>query len=252
MKYFFRNLHSDIYKITHSAILPIHFIIPIVGAAIFLIYYMISPWEESQKVSAYFQVLAMVFPVLIGVIIVMMSEKELQAGSFQMILSTPYKKNLPHISIIFAILLFGFISSMLATVGFGVIFRLMGNQLFTMNLYGKAGLLLFYGNISLYMLEYLLSFAFGKGVGLGVGMIGSLLSAVLLTGLGDNIWPFLPWSIPTRFCSIMVESTLTQVDFISQHGVKLGFLFIVISSILLLITVNFWSTKWEGRKDEID
>ncbi|WP_035292273.1 lantibiotic immunity ABC transporter MutG family permease subunit [Clostridium sp. KNHs214] len=252
MKCFLKNLQSDIYKITHSALLPIHLILPIAGASVFLAYYIISPWEDAQKVSAYFQVLAMVSPLLIGVITAMLSEKELQAGLFQLVLSTPYKKCLPHFSMIFAILLFGFVASMIATVGFGFTFRIMGNRLFTMNLYVKAGLLLFYGNISLYILEYLLSFAFGKGIGLGVGIIGSLLSALLLTGLGDVIWPFLPWSIPTRFCSILVESTLAQVNFIGQSGVKPGFLFIVVSSAILLIIVKYWSTKWEGRKDEID
>lgn len=252
MNCFLKNLQSDIYKITHSALLPIHLILPIASAAVFLAYYVISPWEETQKVSAYFQVLAMAFPVLISVITVMLSEKELQAGAFQLVLSTPRKKYLPHFSMILAITLCGFIASMLAAVSFGFVFRLMGNQLFTMSLYVKAGLLLFYGNISLYILEYLLSFAFGKGVGLGLGIVGSLLSALLLTGLGDKIWPFLPWSISTRFCSTLVESTLGQANFIEQHGVKQGFLFIVISTILLLITVNFWSEKWEGRKNEID
>ncbi|TCO68687.1 lantibiotic protection ABC transporter MutG family permease subunit [Marinisporobacter balticus] len=112
--------------------------------------------------------LAMVFPLLIGIITGIASEQELEAGSFQMLLCTPSKKYIPHLGKLAVLLLFG------------IVFRAMGNVFLPISLYLKAAILLFLGNVPLYMLQYILSFAFGKGIGMGFGIIGSLLSALLL------------------------------------------------------------------------
>lgn len=250
MKEFIRAIKSDIYKAVHSQVLLIHFIVPLFGMAAFLAYYTISPWGESQKVSVYLQVLAMAFPMLIGIVTVMVSEQEFQAASCQMLLSTPCKRYIPHLAKLITILIFGFLSSVIAVFGFGTLFRLVGNVVFPLSLYIKLAMLLFFGNITLYILQYIVSFAFGKGIGLGLGIVGSLLSALLLTGLGDRIWTFLPWSIAIRFCSMFVESKVTNVSFINLPGIIQGMMFIGLSSIILLLILVLWSTKWDGRRNK--
>ena len=40
------------------------------------------------------------------------------------------------------------------------------------------------------MLHLFVSFQFGKGASIGLGIVEALLVALLLTGLGDRIWPF--------------------------------------------------------------
>ncbi|WP_027398885.1 lantibiotic immunity ABC transporter MutG family permease subunit [Anaerovorax odorimutans] len=250
MKQFVRCIKSDGFKVIHSALLFVHLLIPILGAAAFLAYYTVSLCDETLKVSAYLQVLSMAFPLLIGIITVMVAEQELQAGSFQLLLCAPGKKYIPHFGKLTVLLIFGLLSSFIAVFGFGIMFHAMGNVFFPISLYLKAAILLFLGNLPLYVLQYILSFAFGKGIGLGTGIVGSLLSALLLTGLGDRIWPFLPWSIATRFCSILVESKATNRLFLNNPGVDKGFLFILISSTILIIVLKLWSEKWEGRKNE--
>ena len=150
MKYLFRIIKTDIYKIIHSPLLLIHLVIPILGAAIFLAYYMISPWSEVEKVMAYLQVLAMAFPFLISLITVMVAEQEQRAGSFQMLLSSPCSRFIPHFSKLIVLLILGLFSSVIAVVGFGFIFRLMGNTYFSILLYVKEAILLFIGNVILY------------------------------------------------------------------------------------------------------
>lgn len=250
MKQFIRTIKSDIYKALHSHVLLIHLFVPFFGMAAFLAYYTISPWSEPQKVSAYLQVLAMVFPMVIGIVTVIVSEQEVQAASCQMLLSTPCKRYIPHFAKLLVILIFGFWSSIIAVFGFGTLFRLMGNVVFPLSLYIKSAILLFLGNMTLYILQYIVSFAFGKGVGLGLGMVGSLLSALLLTGLGDRIWTFLPWGISTRFCSMFVESKITNVSFVDLSGVTQGVMFIGVTSAILLLILAAWSTKWDGRKNK--
>lgn len=252
MKQFIRSIKSDAYKVIHSALLLVHLLIPILGAAVFLAYYTVSPWDEGQKISAYLQVLSMAFPLLIGIITVMAFEQELQAGTFQVLLCTPGKKVIPHLGKLVVLMIFGLLSSFIAVLGFGILFQMMENGFLPISFYLKAAILLFLGNLPLYMLQYILSFAFGKGLGLGFGIVGSLLSALLLTGLGDHIWPFLPWSIATRLCSIFVESEIKNRSFTNNFGVGNSFLFILITSIILLFILRLWSEKWEGRKNETD
>ena len=252
MKQFIRAIKSDIYKMVHSQVLLIHLLVPLFGMVAFLAYYTVSPWGESQKVSAYLQVLAMAFPMLTGIVTVMVSEQESQAASCQMMLSTPSKRYIPHFAKLIVILIFGLFSSVIAVIGFGTGFRLMGNVGLPLSIYIKLAILLFFGNITLYILQYIVSFAFGKGIGLGLGIVGSLLSALLLTGLGDRIWTFLPWSIATRFCSMFVESKVTNVSFINLPGVIQGIMFIGLTSVILLLILVLWSTKWDGRKNKVN
>lgn len=252
MSCYIQNIRSELYKMTHSSQLLIHLLIPLAGAGIFLAYDTTSPWAPRDKISAYLQCLSIAFPFLIGLIVAITFEQEQNAGSFQQLLSVAGRKWIPHFSKLVSLLLCGLLASGLAVYGFGIAFRLMGNRQFPMTLFGKAGLILFAGALPLYLLEYVLCFTFGKGVGVGFGMVGSLLSSLLLTGLGDGIWPFTPWSVAGRLCDLLVDSQGSSAGFIRADGVKDGLFFLAIISALLLFLCVLWSEKWEGGKKEED
>lgn len=252
MQTFIRNFRSDTYRFTHSALMPLHLLVPVLGAGIFLLYYNTSRWDEVLKVEAYLQALALVFPFLTGIIVVMASEQELHAGGFQLLLACPGKRQTPHLSKLSVLLLFGLFACAVAVCGFGAVFTATGHSLLPMSFFWQAALLLFLGNMPLYLLEYLLSFSLGKGIGLGLGLIGSLLSALLITGLGEGIWPFLPWGAATRYCTILVESNMKGLAFLEASGVKTSLLFLVVYCVVLLFLLVFWSKKWEGRKVETE
>ncbi|MEG0904319.1 MAG: lantibiotic immunity ABC transporter MutG family permease subunit [Lachnospiraceae bacterium] len=249
---FRRNIQAEVYKMIHSALLPFHLFIPLLCAVVFLAYYRISIVNEVQKVTGYLQVLAIAFPFVIGIIGVMSSEQEHQAGSFQMVLFTAGRKQVPHWSKLLVLLLLGLGSSLMAALGFGIAFWGMGNTLLPISFYLKAGILLFIANLPLYIATYMICYAFGKGTGILFGIVGSLISALLLTGLGDRIWPFLPWSIGEHFCSILVESERRKTNFLEMAGVKSGLLFLLIFSFVLLLILHLWALKWEGRNEEMD
>ena len=54
------------------------------------------------------------------------------------------------------------------------------------------------------MIQYLVVFYFGKGASIGIGIIGSLISALMLTGLGDGIWQVIPWAYSMRLSSYFI------------------------------------------------
>lgn len=245
MKGYIRIIQSEFYKLLHSPVILIHLLVPMLGIAVFLGYYHIVQWEEADKVTTYLQVLAMAFPMLIVVVTTLIRENEEMAGFFQGMFHIPSKKSIIHVTKLFLLLIGGLLASFMAVCGFGILFLQNGNREFLASLYIKAAFLLFSGYIPLYMLQYMLSFSLPKGFGLGVGVFGSLLAALLLTGLGDDIWCYLPWSISIRMCSVLVECEVRNWDYMEWTGAQSGINYILISSILLFFTVIIWAEKWE-------
>lgn len=246
MKMFVKWLSIESYKLIRSPLIFIHLLVPLSGIAVFLAYYSGSFWNEAQKVSAYVQVLALIFPAVIGVVSSISWEQEARAGYFQMILSCPCPKYIPHLAKSCILLFFGLLSSVIAVCGFGMAFHLLGYTDFTAFFYWKASLLLFIGNIPLYFIHTLISFSLGKGPSLGAGIGGSLVSALLLTGLGSKIWPFLPWGISIRFVSLLAYGKRPPADQI--QNIKTAGCFIAGSSLILLLLTIYLSKRWEGRR----
>ncbi len=247
---FYNSLKSDLYKLCHSSLLLIHFIVPVVGIILFLWYYSFSTWNELNKLSAYIQVVSVSFPVLIGIIASILAESEQKAGGFQMLLSSATPKYIPHITKLIWLILFGFCSALLALVGFGIGFSILGYTTFKLLFYIKTALLLSISVTPLYFLHYIISFIGGKGYSLGLGIIGSLLSALFLTGLGDGIWTFLPWGICARFSETLLLSKLRNIDFLQYNGMIQSIIFVLIFIIIFLITLLLLFSNWEGRKTE--
>ena len=86
------------------------------------------------------------------------------------------------------------------------------------------------------------------GIGsIGIGIIGSLISALMLTGLGDGIWQVIPWAYSMRLSSYFIlykENILIQNSEIIQ-GIFIMIIFIAITFISQLI----FSNHWEGNRE---
>lgn len=246
MKNYYRWVQAEIFKLIHSPLLYVHLGIPIVAILVFNGYYLISFWEEAQKVSTYLQVLAIAFPMMIAVITSMCADREGIAGNFQAMRSNPGTRCIPYLASLTVLLLFGLLASTLAVFGFGMVFRMLGNDAYNLAFYSQVSFLLLIGNIPLYVLHTWLSFQ-GKGMNLGLGMIGSLLSALLLTGLGDSIWNIMPWGIGVRLVSL---ATLQSTTLNSFAILKPACSALILIPICLIFGMIYWSNRWEGRKNE--
>lgn len=246
MPSFINYIKIDFYKFYHSNIIKVHFIIPVLAMIPFLVYYSVSPWNELDKVISYIQIISMSFPLIISIILNMVYEQE-ECGGFKYFLTTPNKKYLPHFSKLISIIILGLVSTFIAILGFGMMFYIMGNDSIEISFYYKETLIVFSSNILLYMIQYLVVFSFGKGASIGIGIIGSLISALMLTGLGDGIWQVIPWSYSMRFSSYFImykENMLIQNSEIIQ-GIFIMIIFIAITFILQLI----FSNHWEGKRE---
>jgi len=105
------------------------------------------------------------------------------------------------------------------------------------------------GNIFLYILHVFVSLQFGKGASTGLGVAGSLISALMQTGLGDKVWHFIPWAWGVRFCDYLVYELLypsagagVAVD------IKQGVYIMLFTICIIFIASLFWFKKWEGRR----
>lgn len=247
MQNFINHIKVDFYKFYHSKIIKSHFTIAVLAMISFLLYYTISSYSELEKVKVYIQIISMSFPLVISIIVNMVYEQEEECGGFQYFLMTPNKKYLSHLSKLISILILGFVSTLIAILGFGIIFYFMGNQSIELDFYFKESIIIFGSNILLYMIQYLVVFSLGKGASIGIGMIGSLISALMLTGIGDGIWRIIPWGYSMRLSYYFVlynANILTPKDDIIQ-GIFIMIIFIAIIFILQLI----FSNRWEGRRE---
>lgn len=247
---FYTNLKSDFYKVFHTPLWLIHLVIPVLGIVLFVWYYSFSQWDEMNKLSGYIQTLSVTFTVLIGIITSVLAETEQKAGEFQSLLVTANSKYVSHISKLILLVLFGFASSLLALAGFGVCFLRMGYTTFHLLFYVKTAILLLMSVLPLYLLQYIVSFLFGKGFSIGLGIVGGLISALLLTGLGDGIWWYLPWGIAARFSESLLMSSLVNIDFLQYNGIIQSVTFILLFSLAFNALLILLFNKWEGRKSE--
>jgi len=228
-----RCIKSDFYKLKHTSILWIHLLIPLAGAFVFLLYYHVTIRNTIMDIGYYLEILAITFPLLIGLISGIVIEQEEQAGNFQVMLCSEKSKCTTYLSKLILLLLLGSFSIILAVGTFAI-----GFQALPYLFYLKAAGALVLGNIFIYSLHVFISLQFGKGASTGLGIFGSVISALMITSVGDNIWQWIPWAWSVRLC------LSAETAFDTQKG-----LIIILFTICIIFVASlFWFEKWEGRK----
>ena len=167
-----------------------HLLIPILTSVIFLVYYLFSPWNENMKVIAFYQAIGAGLPVLIGIFTASVMEQEQNAGDFQNLLSLS-DKHVAFLSKLLMLLLLSLCSVLLTAIIFGIGFRrISSSDIGSIKVCILAALLLWGSSVPLYLWQLILAFQFGKGISIGAGIISGLISALMLTGLGDYVWKY--------------------------------------------------------------
>lgn len=248
MNNFINSIKAELFKVLLSKIFLLHIIIPVVGISLFAGYYSYSPWNEQDKLLAFIQTVVLAFPLMIAIVTSMVEEQEAKAGDFHNILSVPYLRVIEHLSKIFVIGLFGLFASILTVTGFGIIFRLMGYVTYPIILYLKLSVLIFTLNFGLYIIQYMVSFSFGKGISLGLGVLGTLMSPLLNFGLADSFWYYIPFGWGIRMITYyFYKVTNIEIFNVVSPNYKMGALIITTIIIITIIIFLLWSKKWEGR-----
>lgn len=240
-----KQLGSDTLKLSRTPFFILHIAVPALGAVTFLWYMAITPYAPEHLTVNYFQVLALVYPILAAWLCAVVSEQEIEAGGGFFMLSTPKRAGALSSKLIL-LLGCGVAACLLATLGFGL-FAPLAKPGFAppLGVFVKAGLLVWGCAVFEYLFHLWLSLAFGKNMGFAVAAVEVLLAALLLTGLGETVWYFVPSAWGVRLVPLCLGGSITaggQVAFAAKLAV--GYC-CAMAAVLFL-----WFRRWEGRRQE--
>lgn len=249
------NLKADCLKTKRTPLLAAHLIIPCVMAAVFLIYYAATPWNAYSKVQAYFQIMGLGFPFLIGAFCAIVAEQEAYAGAYQMMLAVTDRKT-AFFSKLLLLTALGTGSAILASVLFGTVYYyVLGQHVVRYAFYWTAAFVMAGGSVFLYVWHMFLALRFDKGVSAGLGIAESLLAALCLTGLGDAVWVYLPPAWASRLvCTVLYAYGEDGGTMMSAGGVLAAGRFGSGVRICAAVTVAgcilyvVWGCRWDGTK----
>lgn len=240
-----RCFQSEWLKSRHTPLLLIHLLFPLLGAVLFAGYFHSSAWDEITNVTAFLEALAIAFPFVIGIIAGMEVQLENGAGHFQLILGTIPSRTAVYIGKCMFLMVLALFSASLCIFLFAVLYPVM-----PFTFYIKPLFMLILSAIPLYLLSLLMGFRFGKTLSMGVGIVGSLISALLITGLGDSIWKYLPWGWNVRFMDYCILEYINLAQFnLLFHELQRGFLIMIFVTVLLIFISLLWFNKWEGSRE---
>lgn len=243
---FGKNLRADLLKMKGTPIILAHILIPVITSGVFLLYYSFSAWNENTKIIAFYQAVGAGFPVLIGIFTAGVMEQEQNAGSFQNLFILP-KKTAAFLSKVLLLLIFSMFSVLLTAVIFGFGFcKMLESSTVSIGICMMAAVIMWCSSIPLYIWQMILAFWFGKGVSIGTGILSGLISALMLTGLGEYIWKytFVSWTgrIPYTYLKFALgeSGTINELEAV----IPIYCIFTVISVIYYLL----WVSRFEGSK----
>lgn len=251
------NLKADCLKTKRTPLLAAHLVIPCVMAAVFLIYYAVTPWNACGKVQAYFQIMGLGYPFLIGTFCAIVAEQEAYAGAYQVMLAVTDRKA-AFLSKLLLLIALGAGSVILASVLFGTVYYCVLEQhVVRYAFYWAAAFVMAGSSVFLYVWHMFLALRFDKGVSAGLGIAESLLAALCLTGLGDAVWIYLPPAWASRLvCAVMYiygEDGITTVC--AGSGSDTGHFFsgawiCAIVTVAGCILYVVWGCFWDGTKGQ--
>lgn len=240
------NLRADLRKMKGTAVMLGHLLIPLFISGLFLLYASFSPWNEKTKIIAFYQAIGAGLPVLIGIFTASMIEQEENAGDFQNLLASP-KKIEAFGSKILLLLVLGFFSLVFTAIIFGFgLGAILGSPTVEVGMCLKASLLMWCGSIPIYLWQMIFAFQLGKGAAIGGGILSGLVSALMLTGLGDKVWKYLFISWTSRIPDAYLAFALGESAAINDLAAVMP-IYVVFTAMSMVYYVR-WASRWEGSR----
>ncbi|MCL9969709.1 lantibiotic immunity ABC transporter MutG family permease subunit [Anoxybacillus kestanbolensis] len=257
---FLRLLSSEWIKTKRTAIRMMVIITPIIYSPFMVWYfshYRTSTFWQMKIYQGFFEVMAVSLPIIISLLTGLMSYQEEKAGSFMNILTGPVSKVQWYVGKLTLLIFIACADILLATILmlFGMKYVLKVAYIHY-QLFLQGAMLSIVGSLILFSLHLFISFAFGMGSSIAVGIGGFLISALIgATSLGDHIWSYIPWAWAVRlsqFPILMmpeVKQTL-EAQLLSSFSLSLweGIAYAILSFIVVTIISSIWFHRWEGNK----
>ena len=241
-----KNLHADMLKVKGTPITLAHILIPVITSGLFLIYYSFSAWNENTRIIAFYQAVGAGFPVLIGIFTAGVIKQEENAGCYQNLLTLP-QKTVAFLSKVLLLLIFSMFSVLLTAVIFGFGFcKILQSSTVTIGICMMVALIMWCSSIPLYIWQMILAFKFGEGVSIGAGILSGLVSALMLTGLGDYIWKYTFVSWTGRIPYAYLKAALGEASVINELETVIPIYCIL--TVISMIYYLLWASRFEGSK----
>ena len=241
-----KNLHADLLKMKGTPITLAHILIPVITSGLFFIYYSFSAWNENTKIIAFYQAVGAGFPVLIGIFTASMIKQEQNAGGFWNLLALP-QKMVAFLSKVLLLLIFSMFSVLLTAAIFGFGFcKIPQSSIVSIGLCMIVALIMWCSSIPLYIGQMILAFQFGEGVSIGTGILSGLVSALILTGLGDYIWKYTFVSWTGRIPYAYLKAALGEASVINELETVIPIYCIL--TVISMIYYLLWASRFEGSK----
>lgn len=234
-----RYMKCDLYKLRRSAFFWLHTLFPICGTALVLLYASFADVSSISIIATFFQLYAIAYPFVISVVCTVVAEQEIKAGYCQNILVLPGRTKVI-LSKFFVMAACGLLSVGLGTALFAGIASLTVADLnISYMSYLLPALVLWGSNLLLYALHILGAFYFGRNVCIGTGAVGSLLAALLQTGLGTGLWFVLPYGFGVRLTDYFLMYSMELVSAMSAEIKCAIGCCVVTTSIAICLMIGF-------------
>lgn len=257
-----RAIISEWMKTKRTAFRYIVLLVPILFSISVLAYisvYKIDYTFQIKVYGLYFAVISIGLTMLTGILTTLNIMGEDSAGEFRRMLIVPLPRNTIYLGKLFMLILITIID-MFVSIGIlllGIKFLYPGADIqYEMFLQGTIFTII--ASLFLYGLYLIISIKFGIGLTMLITAGGTVLGALMQTGMGDNMWKFIPWAWSSRIGIIPVynlegfakfqninnsflQNTFTEVI---TKGIPIA----VVSFLIICIIGVAWFKNWEGRK----
>lgn len=179
-------LRAEFLKMRHTFLIPIHFLIPLIGSGVFLAYYRISSMNEMSQAAGFLEAVGICYPFLISVICARSAELE-EENHFQTFLGVSQRKEGVFWAKYFALQILSLTAMLAAVLIFAAGHRfLLGKYSIGIEKYMIIACVMWLGGLPLYLEHMFLNLRFSKAISMGISATQFLLSGLMLTGLGDG------------------------------------------------------------------
>ena len=234
-------VRADFLKQRRTAYWGIHTVIPIAGAILFVFYFLLyQNVDELNKLRLLLELTSMVFPLLISVIVGLNITQEERTSHFQSLLAVPDRWKILLAKFV-ALYLSGIFSLALLFVLFaiGAGMRRTGTILWGLLIQSVLGLAM--GSFVIYALHLLITLKFGLGISMFWGVFECLQSILYSNIELHGMWRYIPFSWSVNWVHDVLNDRL-----ISNAA---QWILIAMLSVGILLTILYWFSRWEGRKN---
>ncbi|GAB7388054.1 lantibiotic immunity ABC transporter MutG family permease subunit [Bacillaceae bacterium] len=237
---------SEWMKTKRTPVRWLPFFTPLVFAALILWYCSLRKTTEDLPIfifQIFFEVwTALAIPLGAGLVSGLMIQQEELAGNFQPLLGSQWPRRNLYLGKLALLVFLAAASTMLAASALAAGAWLIFHAPIPWPAFIGAAVMALIGALPLLAFHLWISFAWGMGASIGIGVGGLLIAALMATGLGDRVWPWVPWAWPVRFAGLAGASSFIIAQAIQGMVPAAVFFAAMLSGGLI------WFNRWEGRK----